>query len=98
MSEQKRCELHGTVLKSMEVRVTYGSPVQNDDFKALVKARSELFPNARSHVLGGCTLGGIGPDYEALVCSECRKAEKKWRARTGLPTEPQIGGFFVSGR
>ncbi len=98
MSEQKRCELHETVLKAMKVRVIYGSPLQTDDFKALVEARSKLFPNARSHVLGGCTLGSIGPDYEALVCSECRKAEKKWRAKTGLPTEPQIGGLFIGGR
>ncbi len=98
MSEQKRCEVHGTVLKSMKVRVVYGLPLQTDDFKTLVEARAELFPNARSRVLGGCTLGGIGPDYEALFCSECRKAEKKWKAGTGLPTEPKIGGFFIAGR
>ena len=97
MSDQKLCEFHGESLKPMMVPLLYGTPIMNDAFKALIEARETLFPNANSHFLGGCHLGSSGPETEALVCLQCREAEEEWAESTGLPTEPDIGGFFIAG-
>ena len=91
----KQCQVHGAILEPMRVRVIYGSPIHDEAFKDLIKARAALFPNTKSHVLGGCELGSIGPDYEVLVCRQCRVAEREWAQSTGLPTEPRIGGLFI---
>jgi hypothetical protein len=95
VSNQEICKVHGAVLEPMRVPVLYGKPILDEAFKALVEARKALFPNTKSHVLGGCQLGSLGPEYEALVCSQCRVAEREWSKSTGLPTEPRIGGLFI---
>jgi hypothetical protein len=91
------CEVHGEVMKVMKVPLIYGTPIMNEAFKKLIEDRARLFPNAHSHFLGGCSLGSRGPAMEALVCAQCREAEKQWAESTGLPTEPDIGGFFIAG-
>ncbi len=77
MSDQKICQIHGSALEPMRVPVLYGTPIHNDAFKAFIEARPALFPNTKSHVLGGCQLGSMGPEVEALVCAQCRVAEKR---------------------
>ena len=95
MSDEKLCQVHGVKLEPMRVRVIYGSPILDEAFENLIEARAAHFPNTRSHVLGGCQLDSMGPDTEALVCSQCRAAEREWAAATGLPIEPRIGGLFI---
>jgi len=85
MASEKTCELHGTILRRQMVPVSYGLPVRDPD---LWEARAKLFPNAKSFVLGGCCVGSMGYDYEDWVCSECRKAEAKWRRKANWREEP----------
>ena len=91
----KKCEVHGVVLQLMKVPVIYGLPMFDDSFERLIKAREALFPNAKSHVLGGCTLGTIGSVFEALVCSDCRAAEQEWEKANNRIGEPEIGWLFI---
>src|ERR1700741_3023171 len=76
MNEEKRCEIHGSLLECKRVPVQYGLPIRNASFD---EARIKLFPNSRSSVLGGCMDGLIGNYSEEFVCNECREAENKWR-------------------
>lgn len=92
------CGVHGTSLQPMQVRVIYGSPVMTDSFMKLVEDRAARFPNAKTHVLGGCQLGSSGYEVEALVCLECRAAEREWEEENNLIAEPEIGGLFIPGR
>ena len=85
MASEKTCEVHGTVLHLRSVPVTYGRPVPDPE---LWEARKKLFPNAKSFVLGGCCVGSMGDEYEDWVCSECRKAEAKWRMGPYTREEP----------
>jgi hypothetical protein len=93
----RRCEVHGSELQPMQVRVIYGKPVYDDSFETLVEDRATLFPNAKSHVLGGCTLGAIGFEVEELVCLECRAVQREWERANNRIAEPEIGGLFIPG-
>ena len=64
-SEGQRSQVHGVVLQLMQVPVIYGLPVFDNSFETLIRARAALFPNARSHVLGGCNL--IRSPVQALL-------------------------------
>ena len=81
----KLCELHGTILRPQRVAVGYGLPVFEPGF---LEARAKLFPNSKSIVVGGCCAGSFDPDYEALVCADCRKAEMRWRRGANWREEP----------
>ena len=85
MTSERTCELHGTILRSRKVPVSYGLPVPDPD---LWEARTKLFANSKSYVLGGCCVGSLGSDYEVWVCAECRKAEARWRRRANWREEP----------
>ena len=85
MTSEKTCELHGAILRRKKVPVGYGLPVPDPD---LWEARTNLFPNSKSYVLGGCCVGSIGWEYEEWVCSECRKAEAGWRRKANWREEP----------
>lgn len=95
MGSPEICEIHRVALKRAKVRLLYGTPIHDEDFAALIAARSTSFPNSRTHFLGGCTLR-LEPRTEALVCVECRHAEREWSETTGLPIEPKIGGMLIT--
>ena len=97
VTNNERCRVHGAILQLMRVPVLYGLPVHDDAAEALIKARGALFPNSKTHVLGGCTLGMIGREIEELVCIDCRWAEKEWAEANDRDTEPQIGGMLIGG-
>jgi len=92
----KRCQVHGVILQRMLVPVIYGRPVDDTSFETLIKSRADLFPNAKSHVLGGCTLGAIGLHFEESVCPECRATERDWEKANNRIAEPEIDGLFIS--
>ena len=73
--EEKICQIHKTPLKLTEVPLSYGSPLFDE---ALIKARKELFPNAKFYLLGGCSYR-MESHTEDWICEECRVAETKWR-------------------
>lgn len=89
------CEVHGLVLERMQVRVIYGLPVNDNSFTELTKSRQDLFPNAKTHVLGGCRLGAIGSHIEDLVCPGCRAAEQEWEKANNRKAEPEINGLLL---
>jgi hypothetical protein len=70
------CEIHGVELKPMTVGVSYGLPRRDDPY---FEARRTLFPNSKMSVSGGCCVGSIGYETEALVCEECREVEEQWQ-------------------
>ena len=72
---EKKCEIHKTVLKLMQVPLSYGLPHFDD---VLIEARAKLFPNAKFDLLGGCTVSDKHYSEES-VCEQCREAEIKWR-------------------
>jgi len=65
MTSERTCELDGTILRRKKVPVSYGLPVPDSDE---MEARTKLFPDSKSYVLGGCCAGSIGWEYEDWVC------------------------------
>ena len=75
------CELHGTKLKRKKVPISYGLPPYDEAWAV----EKQLFPNAKSYVLGGCLVDFDDPsDQYAFVCEECREAEGVWRRENDL--------------
>lgn len=75
MKQEETCEVHGVTLKPMRVFVSLGLPIED---KELFEARGTLFPHSRMY-LQSC-VSDQDPDYsDEMVCTECRKAERKWR-------------------
>jgi hypothetical protein len=70
------CKIHGTKLKRTKVPISYGMP----GYDKASAVREQLFPNAKSYVLGGCVIDFFNPSHQdAMVCEECREAEASWR-------------------
>lgn len=71
---QNRCPVHGCFLQLDTVPVRYGLVRLSERYRA---ARFDLFPVAKSEVLGGCV---VGSQKTALVrfCQSCRDAEQAW--------------------
>lgn len=79
-SEKTKCEVHNLPLKKGKASISYGLPIID---KILMEAERKLFPNSKEAVWGGCTAGPLDRRAEVLFCSECRKAEKRWRKKNG---------------
>ena len=74
---EKRCELHDTPLEHRQIPISYGMP----SYDPAWAVQKDLFPNARSYVLGGCVIDFDSPKFEkAWVCDACIEAEKRWRS------------------
>lgn len=86
--EEKKCEVHTTVLKKAEVPVSYGLPYFDEE---LIEARKKLFPNSKKSVLGGCVVGSMGRFTEELVCEECREAETAWNEANRPSKNQRVG-------
>jgi hypothetical protein len=86
---EKICEVHQKMMKLLTVPISYGLPPNDEE---LWLARKKLFPNAKSYVLGGCSVGSAESASEELACEECRDAEKRWfheHPRPYYPLEPE---------
>lgn len=72
----KQCEVHGTPLERRELPISYGYPA----YDPASEVKRDLFPNAKSFLLGGCVIEFDSPKVaETWVCNECIKAEEEWR-------------------
>ncbi len=79
------CELHNMEMGLTDIPLNYGMP----SYDPAWAVRDELFPNSHSYALGGCVIGDDDPDHvTALVCGECRKVEKEWRAANEGELDP----------
>ena len=88
----RKCELHGTVLTAMDVPISYGLP----GFDPAWEVEKELFPNARSYILGGCLIDFNNPTTaRRMVCEECRNAKDLWRRENGLTDAQSENAFDI---
>jgi len=69
------CVVHGIELNRDVVPIVYGLVRLNSNE---IRAREDLFPNARSSVSGGCIVEDES-EMRVNYCSECRKAEAEWK-------------------
>jgi hypothetical protein len=75
---ERRCEVHGRVLREDSVPICYGLIVKLERFR---KAQRQLFPNARTFLLGGCVVGRTSPKRARVrYCSACRAAQDHYCA------------------
>ncbi len=57
--------------------IRYGFPAYDDAWSV----QERLFPHSNSYGLGGCVISENNPrDEQQWVCTDCRIAEKQWRA------------------
>src|SRR4051812_14578965 len=71
---KKRCQVHGEVLKKVNVPIIYGLAIDIDE----PAARQELFPNANRVVYGGCEWDASFPKAaEVYYCYRCRLAQSQ---------------------
>ncbi len=80
---ERICEVHGKQMKRMMLPLSYGLPPRDEELR---EARARLFPHAWTYLLGGCVVDMDRPEAEALVCEECRSAEREWRRSNPRPT------------
>ncbi len=71
----RRCRVHSRELQRGTATISYGLIRFPAHF---LIAQRELFPCARTFVLGGCKIG-TEKSREVLYCEDCREAELKWR-------------------
>jgi hypothetical protein len=84
----EKCKIHDVELKLIEVSVSYGLPFFDEEE---LESRSNLFPNAKSFVLGGCDIESAPNRSEVLFCDKCREAEKDWKeSRRKFETSSQF--------
>ncbi len=71
------CSVHKVKLQEEEVPVRYGLIRFSADY---IAAKNELFPNAKSFVLGGCIVSPTNAKTRNVkYCPQCRAAESAWR-------------------
>ena len=87
----KKCEIHGNILKEGKADVQYGLIKVNEK---IIEARNKLFPNAKSKVLGGCVPDKNINILKVLFCEECRKVETAWKTSNGIH-ELKIGKIRI---
>lgn len=87
----KKCKIHGNLLKEGKATVQYGLIKVNEK---MIEARNKLFPNAMSKVLGGCSPNENINAVKVLFCEECRKVETAWKTANGIH-ELKIGNIRI---
>lgn len=70
------CPRHGQLLKCGVAPIIYGYVVPSAKY---LSDRRDLFPLAKSVVLGGCCIGR-SKESNVRYCSACREAEVAWGA------------------
>ena len=75
-AKQFVCPVHHLRTATDHVPIVYGyRPVPS----GYIQAQQTSFPNAWSHVPGGCVM--LNPtDARVRYCPKCREAEKEWRS------------------
>lgn len=87
----EKCKVHATLLKPMNVPISYGLPYFDDE---LIEARSKLNPNAKTYDIGGCTLNIRSSRYsEEMVCDDCREAQIVWKKANGRENSESLGNL-----
>lgn len=73
----KVCQLHHEMLRVDSVIIYYGLTRLDPSWEQTAKT---LFPNSRTHILGGCIPESRHLFECVLYCPRCREAEKLWKA------------------